>query len=89
MKGKEKQSKCKSLELFDCPKNFKLLEYFGKPFILKRIIVLQCKETDGMKQLKRQKRNERIEKETNKLEEISENIIQKMRMKYNEIELSV
>ena len=85
MKGKDNQSKNESLKSFDCPKDFKLIKG-RETFILKRIIVLQCKETVEIKQIRQQKRNQRIEKERNKLEEISENIIQKKRSKYNEIE---
>ena len=56
MKGKENQSICYSLESFECPENFKLLEDNRETFILKRIIVLQCKETDEIKQIKHRKR---------------------------------
>ena len=89
MKEKGKQSIYNSLESFDCPKDFKLFKDDRKTFILKRIIVLQCKETEESKQLKRQKRKKQIEKERNKLTEISENIIQKKRSKSNEIETSL
>ena len=56
MKRKEKQSKCKSMYSFDHPKDFKLLEGKRDTFILKRIIILQCKQTEETKLLKRQKK---------------------------------
>ena len=75
MKGKNKQSKCKSLSKFDCEKDFKLLSHNRQTFTLKRIVVLQCKESEEMSEIKKYKRKEQLEMERATLKDKSEKAI--------------